>query len=107
MRAALALLAILFASPALAQIITIAEIQRGTMVTISGTVDKVMDDDEFILADETGNIPVYFSSSTPPVELGEPVTVHGYVDDELVLELYAHEITRADGTVLQVGQRYH
>ncbi len=107
MRAALALSAILLATPALAQVTPIAEVQRGTMVTVAGVVDVIVDDDEFILSDETANIPVYVGPATPPVELGEPVTVRGFVDDELVLELYAHEITRADGTVVQVGQRYH
>ncbi len=92
--------------PALAQsgpATAIAEITRGTQVTITGTVERIADEDEFHLADRSGSIEVYLGPSRVPVVVGETVTVTGYVDDDPgPLDLCASSITRADGTVVPI-----
>ena len=85
----------------------ISDVQRGTMVMVAGTVDRMLDEDEFRLRDETGTLRVYVGPNWVPVDVGEAVTVFGYMDDALIRpELYAREITRADGTVVTLSQRY-
>jgi hypothetical protein len=94
-----------FASP----IITpIADAQRGTMVTVQGTVERITDEDEFRLADASGSIHIYVGPNWVPAEVGETVIVNGFVDDDLVVprEIYARSLTRADGTVITFDRRY-
>jgi len=95
------------ATPALAQTITsIADAERGTMVTLQGTVDRIMDTDEFRLRDSTGTIEVDIGSSWMPADVGEAVTVQGFMDDDIgPRELYARTMTRADGTVVTFDRR--
>ncbi|WP_119168187.1 NirD/YgiW/YdeI family stress tolerance protein [Algihabitans albus] len=104
-----ALLATLVAPPALADRITaIADTQRGTMVTVQGTVERITDEDEFRLADATGSIRIYVGPNWVPADVGETVTVSGFVDDDFVLprEIYARSLTRADGTIIAFERRY-
>ncbi|MGB0498299.1 MAG: hypothetical protein ACPGID_08160 [Rubricella sp.] len=100
-------LAALLATPTLAETITIDDIQRGTIVTVSGTVERLLDEDEFRLTDATGSIRVYVGPNWVPADVGEEITVHGFVDDDLIKEIYAREITRADGTVVALSHRYY
>jgi uncharacterized protein YdeI (BOF family) len=89
----------LAAAPALAsQPTPVADITRNTVVTVAGTVDRLTDEDEFVLADPTGQVRVYVGPNRVPVATGEVVTVSGFVDDDLRLEIYADTIVRADGT---------
>jgi uncharacterized protein YdeI (BOF family) len=98
----IALLAL--ATPGIAQTFsekTIAEAQRGTMVTLSGTVDRITDEDEFRLRDATGTIEVDLGPNWMPADEGEQVTVQGFIDDDFgPKEIYARSLTRADGTVI-------
>ena len=48
----------------------------------------------------TGRVLVYIGPNTMPVRAGERVQVSGQVDDDGPLELYAAEITLADGRVV-------
>lgn len=80
----------------------IAQILPGTQVTLEGVVERIPDEDEFILADETGAIEVYLGPNRVPVSLGESVTVTGFVDDEGPPDLCASSITRADGTLIGI-----
>ncbi|MEM9795406.1 MAG: NirD/YgiW/YdeI family stress tolerance protein [Pseudomonadota bacterium] len=104
--------ALALAAPAVASpertITPIAEAERGTMVTLHGTVDRLLDEDEFRLRDETGAMRVYVGPNWVPADPGETITVHGFVDDEPFLprELYARQITRADGTVVELSRGY-
>jgi uncharacterized protein YdeI (BOF family) len=83
------------------RITPIAETQRGTMVTVTGTVERIMDENEFRLADPTGQILIYLGQNWVPALVGEKVVVHGFVDDDLgPREIYAQSLTRADGTVI-------
>lgn len=85
----------------------IGEAKRGTLVTLSGEVERILDTDEFRLADETGSIRVYVGPNWVPAEVGELVTVHGFVDRGLgPLELYARTLTNQEGQVFSFEHRY-
>ena len=104
-----AVLAVLFTTPAMADKITpIAEVQRGTMVTLQGTVERITDEDEFRLADASGSIRIYVGPNWVPADVGEVVIVDGFVDDDLIgpREIYARSLTRADGSVVAFERRY-
>ncbi len=103
-----ALLAGLLGGAAAANTISpIADAQRGSVVTVQGTVERITDEDEFRLADATGQIRVYVGPNWVPAEVGETVIVHGFVDDDLgPREIYARSLTRADGTVIAFDHRY-
>lgn len=90
------------------QVIPIADAQRGTMVTVAGTVERITDEDEFRLGDASGSIRVYVGPNWVPAEVGESVTINGFVDDDLIgpREIYARSLTRADGTVITFNRRY-
>lgn len=103
-----ALLAALSAPMALAnQVTRIADAQRGTMVTVAGTVERITDEDEFRLVDASGSIRVYVGPNWVPADVGEAVTVNGFVDDDLIgpREIYARSLTRANGTVVTFSRR--
>lgn len=81
----------------------IAELSRGSTATLQGTVERITDDDEFILTDPTGSIEVYLGPNRVPVAVGEAVTVSGFVDDDAgPLELCASSIAKANGTVVAI-----
>lgn len=85
----------------------IGEVQRGMMVTVQGTVERITDEDEFRLTDASGSIRVYVGPNWVPADVGEAVTVSGFVDDDLgPKEIYARSLTRADGTVIAFDLRY-
>lgn len=106
---AAAMTAALAATPLAADPITpIADAQRGTMVTVQGTVERITDADEFRLADTTGTIRVYVGPARVPVDAGDAVTVAGFVDDNLIgpREIYARSLVRADGSVVTFDHRH-
>ncbi len=85
----------------------IGDLQRGTIVTVEGTVERITDEDEFRLTDASGTVRIYVGSNWVPANVGEAVTVYGFVDDDLgPLEIYARSLTRADGTVITFDRRY-
>lgn len=97
---------IAFASlPAFAEGTTaVADIVRGSPVTVTGVVERIDDEDEFTLADATGSIEVYLGPNTVPVTVGETVSVTGFVDDDQgPIDLCASSIIRADGQVIQIA----
>jgi uncharacterized protein YdeI (BOF family) len=85
---------------------TVATLVRGQPVTIVGVVDRITDEDEFILRDATGTVRVYVGPNFVPAAAGETVTVSGRVDDDWSLEIYATVIVRADGTRVDLPHRY-
>ena len=107
-KAAAVCLALCLASAAHAGVITpIAEAQRGSMVTVQGTVERITYEDEFRLTDASGTIRVYVGPNWVPADLGEVVVVNGFVDDGLgPREIYARSLTRADGSVITFDLRY-
>ena len=103
-----ALCATIAASAASADTITpVSDAQRGTMVTVQGTVERITDEDEFRLADASGTIRIYVGPNWVPANVGESVIVNGFVDDDPgPREIYARSLTRADGTVITFDRRY-
>lgn len=101
-------IALPLAAQAQASVTPIADAARGTMVTVQGTVERITDEDEFRLTDATGSIQIYVGPNWVPAEVGETVTVEGFVDDNLVgpREIYARALTRADGSVVTFDLRY-
>jgi hypothetical protein len=90
------------------EIIPIEKLTSGMNVTIRGEVTRILDEDEFRIADSTGSVRVYIGwKNRMPVPVGETVTVRGVVDDDLLArfrpEIYAFEITRQDGTVIKLN----
>jgi uncharacterized protein YdeI (BOF family) len=104
---ALLLAAIPLAMPAAADAATrIADLVRNTNVTVVGTVERLTDEDEFILRDASGSVRVYVGPNFVPANPGDAVTVRGFVDDGLRLEIYAREIVRPDGSTVTLDHRY-
>lgn len=98
---------LLAATPAAASETTrIADLVRNTNVTVVGSVDRLTDEDEFILADASGSVRVYVGPNIVPVNPGDTVTVRGFVDDDFRLEIYAREIVRPDGSTVTLDHRY-
>lgn len=94
------------AKPDTEKITPIGELRRGTMATVKGTVERITDEDEFRLADESGTVRVYVGPNWVPADVGESVTVHGFVDDDIgPLEIYARSLTRTDGSVVTFNPR--
>ena len=92
--------------PTAEAITPVADLQRGTMVTVQGTVERILDTDEFRLTDKSGNVRVYVGPNWVPADVGEVVTVRGFVDDDIgPLEIYARTLTRADGSVVNFDPR--
>ena len=89
------------------EIIPIEAAQRGTMVTVAGDVERITDEDEFVLTDDSGSIRVYVGPNWVPANVGDSVIVHGLVDDDLIRrELYARTLTMPDGSVITFDRRY-
>jgi uncharacterized protein YdeI (BOF family) len=98
-------LAIALPGLALADTTAVQDLRRGMPTTVDGMVERITDDDEFLLADETGSILVYIGPNPMPVRAGERVRVAGAVDDDGPLELYATQVTLPDGRVVPLPNR--
>jgi hypothetical protein len=102
--------AALLSTPVLAESIapdaTIASLVRGQTVSLSGIVDRITDEDEFLLRDDTGTVEVYVGPNRIPADPGEAVTVIGMVDDEGPMEIYATTLIRSDGTSIDFPHEY-
>lgn len=93
----------LSAPSAQAGVTAIGDLQRNMFVTVSGVVERVTDEDEFVIADSSGSVRVWTGNMFFTVEPGENVSVTGFVDDDMLIEIYAQEITRQDGTLVTIG----
>jgi uncharacterized protein YdeI (BOF family) len=87
--------------------IRISDVKRGQNVILHGTVDRIRDEDEFMLKDDTGRIKFYLGKlGRMPVKVGDVVTVHGKADDDVLPglrpEIYASRLLLADGTSIDV-----
>ena len=101
------LAALLMAAPAFAFADqAIAGLKPETQVTISGTVERIADEDTFILSDESGQIEVYLGPNLVPVPAGTAVTVTGIVDDGPIPEIYASSLQTADGQIFTFDRSY-
>jgi uncharacterized protein YdeI (BOF family) len=72
-----------------------------SLQTLTGTVERLVDDDDFILRDASGQslIDADFDDRFLPLRTGESVTVVGRVDPDDA-DFDAMQVTRANGTVL-------
>lgn len=85
----------------------IGEAKRGSMITVAGTVQRILDTDEFQLADDTDSLRIYVGPNWVPAQVGEFVTVMGFIDRGIgPKELYARTLTDAQGEVFQFEHRY-
>jgi uncharacterized protein YdeI (BOF family) len=84
----------------------IAEVLRKTSTTLAGTVERITDEDEFVLRDASGTIRVYVGPNRVPAGPDESVIVIGHVDDDRPLGVYATEMVRADGSRVALPHRY-
>ena len=84
----------------------ISDLARNTNAVVVGIVDRLTDEGEFVFVDSTRSVRVYVGPAFVPVTVGETVTVRGFVDDDLRLEIYARQITGADGTTHTFDHRY-
>jgi uncharacterized protein YdeI (BOF family) len=85
----------------------IGSLRAYDIVLIEGTVERITDEDEFRIRDDSGSVRVYIGWRNPmPVRAGERVGVYGIVDSEgpggVFKEVYAYEIVRADGRVIEL-----
>jgi uncharacterized protein YdeI (BOF family) len=104
---AFALVVVSVSSAKAASLTPIGSLERGTMVMMEGSVDRILDTDEFRLADDSGAVRIYVGPNWAPVDVGERVTVQGFVDDGIgPLEVYARSMTREDGTELTFSHQY-
>ena len=106
---ALFLSALVLTTPAVGStdtVIPIADAQRGMSVTVAGTVDRITDEDEFILKDASDSIRVYVGPNFVPANVGDQVTVQGFIDRDPIRELYARSMTLPDGQVVAFDRRY-
>ncbi|MBA4351078.1 MAG: hypothetical protein C0427_07515 [Rhodobacter sp.] len=95
------------AGPALADTTLIADLRYGSTATISGTVERITDEDEFRITDASGSVTVYIGPGVVPFDIGEQITVNGIVDREFGrMEIYAREAVRADGSKLSFTHQY-
>lgn len=94
------------AVPAAAERLTaIGDARRGSMVTLEGAVQRIVDTDEFVLADATGQIRIDVGyPNFVPVAEGERVRVRGFIDRGLFREVYAREIVHADGRISRLDR---
>jgi uncharacterized protein YdeI (BOF family) len=85
----------------------IAALRPHETALIEGVVDRVLDEDEFRLRDDSGSIRVYVGwRNRVPAAPGDRVTVLGVVDADgpggLFREVYASEITLPGGRVVRL-----
>ena len=84
----------------------IQDLQPYNIVLIEGVVDRITDEDEFRIRDDSGSVRVYIGwRNRMPVRQGETVSVIGIVDGgpiHLLREVYAYELTTGDGRVVKL-----
>jgi uncharacterized protein YdeI (BOF family) len=107
MKATVLALSLTIALPgiALAETTAVQDLRRGMPATVDGVVERITDDDEFLLTDDTGSILVYIGPNPMPVRAGDRIRVAGAVDDDGPLEFYATEVTLPDGRVVPLPNR--
>lgn len=80
----------------------VTDVKRGDRVVLRGQVARIAEEDEFILADESGRIRVYIGwKNDLPVKRGDTVIVEGRADDDALFgtrpEIYARVLELTNG----------
>lgn len=107
----IALIAICGFSPLLSAQETISKIEDihgGVVVILHGTVDEIVDDNEFYLKDSTGRVLIFVGEDNQiKTKLGETLTVFGFSSHQSVHavtpKITANSILRVDGTEVNFG----
>ena len=89
----------------------IGELRPYDIVLIQGVVERITDEDEFRIRDDSGSVRVYIGwRNRMPVAQGDRITVFGIVDSDgpggTFREVYAYEVTTPTGRVVDL-QRPH
>lgn len=88
----------------------VADASRGDRVMLDGEVIRILDTNEFRLADGTGSIPVHLPwSGSSLVSVGDRVTIKGIVNDEMTFGIsrpavYAMSIRLPGGASIEFNQ---
>jgi uncharacterized protein YdeI (BOF family) len=86
---------------------TIDSLTDEQRVSVSGIVERITDEDTFILRDHTGSIEVYIGPNPMTVREGMSITVHGEVDvDVAEREIYANRIVKPGGEEQELSHKY-
>ncbi len=84
----------------------IQDLQPYDIVLVEGVVDRITDEDEFRIRDDSGSVTVYIGwRNQMPVRQGERVSVIGIVDGGLLRplrEVYAYQLIKANGHVVEL-----
>lgn len=88
----------------------VSDVKRGDRVTLRGEITRILDEDEFVLTDDSGRIRIYLGGQKDVDELdlnrGDTVIVEGRADDDTIFglrpEIYARVIELTDGTRIDV-----
>ncbi len=85
----------------------IEDVKRGTSVSLSGEVTKILDDDEFRLRDASGATDVYIGwRNRVTLNVGDTVIVHGAADDDVLPgftpDIYAEKLVLSNGDVIEL-----
>ena len=84
----------------------IGALRPGQEVMLRAVVLRITDEDEFILSDASGQVPVYVGPNRVPAAQGEMITVIGRVDDDGPRAVYATRIINADGAEFALHHHY-
>ena len=77
------------------------------MVTVAGTVERITDEDEFILTDTSDSIRVYVGPNWGARQCGRcRDRALDFIDNDLLRELYARTLTMPNGEVVAFERRY-
>ena len=99
---------VVVALPAHAQkgVVPVGDAERGTMVTVQGTIARILNAEILSPHEAQGAIRVYVDPALLPADLGEAITVHGFADDGLdPRRVYARSLTLADGALVTLDPR--
>ena len=72
-------------------------------MVIEGVVIRANEEDEFVIEDSTGSVQVFTGNTFFMADVGETVRVVGFVDESLLLEVYAQEVIHSDGRVTTIS----
>jgi len=95
-------------TPANEEIREIRSLRPGEFVVVTGEVIRFRERDEARIQDSSGRLDIYLGEQPlvrPPFQLGDTITVAGWVDDDrfdFPRELYATEIILSDGTTIAI-----
>ena len=94
-------------SPLHGALITATIFNQGRLIEPT-IVDRIMDEDTFMLRDDAGEVEIYLGPNPVPVAVGTTVTVSGIVDDDegTIPEIYAQSLVTETGETITFDHSY-